>query len=104
MSDIENITNIIVHTVKPERVYLFGSYADGIPNASSDYDFYVVVPDDGERPSVLTEIIYHALYGKTGSKPVDVLVKCYSDFESRKTLPTIEREVIRKGVLLYGAS
>ena len=103
-TDIENIMNIIVQTVMPERIYLFGSYASGIPNADSDYDFYVVVPDDSERPPLLTERIYNALYKQTGKKPVDILVKHLSDFESRKTLPTIEREVFTKGVVLYGNS
>ena len=99
--NIENITNIIVQTVMPERVYLFGSYADGAPTTDSDYDFYVVVPDNGERPLLLTERIHNALFTKTGGKPVDILVKRTSDFESRKSLPTIEREVSTKGVLVY---
>jgi predicted nucleotidyltransferase len=94
--------NIIVQTATPERVYLFGSYANGTPNADSDYDFYVVVPDSSDRPLVLTERILQALYKKTDKKPVDILVMRFSDFENRKTLPTIEREVSTKGVLLYG--
>jgi len=104
MSNIENITNIIVQTVNPERVYLFGSYANGTPQADSDYDFYVVVPDGSERPGVITEKLYMALFSNTGGMPVDILVKRVSDFEGRKSLPTIEREVSTKGVLLYGTS
>jgi len=100
--EIENIKDIIVKTVAPERVYLFGSYAYGIPGPDSDYDFYVVVPDGSDRAATLTEDIYHALYKQTGDKPVDILVKHSSDFENRKALPTIEREVFTKGVMLYG--
>jgi len=103
-SEIDSITNIIVETVLPERVYLFGSYASGTQNVDSDYDFYVVVSDDSDRPLLLTERIYLALYKRTGNKPVDILVKRVSDFEGRTSLPTIEREVSTKGVLLYGAS
>jgi predicted nucleotidyltransferase len=101
-TDIENIKNIIIKTAMPERIYLFGSYASGTPHSASDYDLYVVVPDNSERPAKITESIYHALYKQTGKKPVDILVKHISDFESRKTLPTIEREVFTKGVMLYG--
>jgi len=104
MSDIDNITNIIVQTVNPERVYLFGSYVNGTPNSDSDYDFYVVVPDGCERLAAITEKLYMALYKKTNKKPVDILVKRVSDFENRKALPTIEREVFRNGVILYGNS
>ena len=102
MSNIEKITNIIIQTVNPERVYLFGSHANGMPNSESDYDFYVIIPDGSERPALITEKIYMALYKKTNKKPVDILVKNSSDFESRKVLPTIEREVFRNGVVLYG--
>ena len=102
--EIRNISDIIVRKVSPLRVYLFGSFADGTPHSDSDYDFYVVVPDNSDRPALLTENIYRALYKQTGGKPVDVLVKRYSDFEGRKTLPTIEREVFTKGVMLYGVS
>lgn len=102
--EIENIKNIIVQAVSPERIYLFGSFAYGTPHSDSDYDFYVIVPDSSDRPALLTENIYHALYKQTGSKPVDILVKRLSDFEGRKSLPTIEREVFTKGVMLYGTA
>ena len=102
MSNIENITNIIVQTVNPDRVYLFGSYANGTPDSDSDYDFYVVVPDGSERTALITEKLYMALYKKTNKKPIDILVKHTSYFESRKFLPTIEREVFRNGIMLYG--
>jgi predicted nucleotidyltransferase len=101
--EIEKIKNIIVETANPELIYLFGSYAYGTPNADSDYDFYVVVPDDSERPLLLTQSIYRALYHQTEyNKSVDILIKRLSDFEGRKSLPTIEREVYQKGVVLYG--
>jgi predicted nucleotidyltransferase len=99
--NIENIKNIILRTVDCEKLYLFGSYAYGTPNAESDYDFYVVVPD-GLRPNDVTDSIYHALYRKTNSKAVDILVKKSSDFEGRKSLHTLENEVYQKGVMLYG--
>jgi len=100
--EIENIKDIIVKTAAPERVYLFGSYAYGVPRPDSDYDFYVIVPDGSDRPSTTMENIYQALYKKTGNKSVDILVKYSSDFAGRKALPTIEREVYTKGVMLYG--
>lgn len=32
--------------LSPERVVLFGSYANGVPHADSDIDLYVVTDDD----------------------------------------------------------
>jgi len=100
--DIEKIRDIILRSVECEKLYLFGSHAYGTPGEESDYDFYVVVSDNGVRPSEATDVIYHALYKKTNKKPVDVLVKRASDFERRRSLPTLENEIARKGVLLYG--
>ena len=99
--DIENIKNIILQTVKCEKIYLFGSYAYGTPNEDSDYDFYVVVPDNGIRPLEAAQNIHLALFGKTNKKPVDILAKRHSDFEKRKNLITLENEVYNKGVMLY---
>ena len=100
--EIDVIRDIIVRTAAPERVYLFGSYAYGTPDQDSDYDFYVLVPDSVKSPGMVTDDIYRALYKKTNQKPVDILVKRTTDFEKRKHLPTMEREVYTKGVILYG--
>ena len=99
--DIENIKNIILQTVKCEKIYLFGSYAYGTPNKDSDYDFYVVVPDDGIRPLEVMQNVSLALIGKSDRKAVDILAKRHSDFERRKNMITLEREVYNKGVVLY---
>ena len=100
--DIEKIRDIILRSVDCEKLYLFGSHAYGTPGEGSDYDFYVIVSDDGIRPGEAADVIYHALYKKTNRKPVDVLVKRASDFERRRGMPTLENEIFRKGVLLYG--
>lgn len=48
-NEIKAIKNRICLTVMPKRIYLFGSFAKDIYNEDSDYDFYVVVPDDAEN-------------------------------------------------------
>lgn len=102
--DIETIKDIILQVTPCERIYLFGSYAYGTPHEDSDYDFYVVIPNEGVRPIDASGDIYCALHGKTPyRKPVDILVKEYSEFEHRKVLPTLEKEVANKGVVLYEA-
>jgi predicted nucleotidyltransferase len=40
---IQEVTAIIVEEIRPERVFLFGSYAFGIPDKNSDVDFIVIV-------------------------------------------------------------
>jgi predicted nucleotidyltransferase len=102
ISELEQIKQIILNTVKTDSIYLFGSYAYGTPTPDSDFDLYVVIPDDGGiRPIEAMQIIGGALY-KEQKKPIDILVSRTSDFQQRKLLPTIERTVARDGVRLYG--
>ncbi|GHT57798.1 hypothetical protein FACS1894109_10730 [Spirochaetia bacterium] len=99
---ITAIKDIIIQTIPVEQVYLFGSYAYGVPNADSDLDFYVILKDDAPYKEIDAEdIIRHALYGKK-SMPTDILVIKKSRFDYRRTATTLEREVATKGVLLYG--
>jgi predicted nucleotidyltransferase len=100
-SELDSIKTTILKTVPVNKIYLFGSYAYGEPNRDSDFDIYVVIPDDGIRPLEAMQKIGFALYsGK--SRPVDIIVGKESRFEQRKLLPTIERTIAREGVVLYG--
>lgn len=100
IKELENIKQIILTTVKPDSIYLFGSYAYGTPSEDSDFDLYVVIPDNSLRPIEAMQIIGRALY-KEQKKPVDILVSRTSEFQQRKLLPTIERTIARDGVMLY---
>lgn len=40
---IEEVTNIIVEEIQPEKVFLFGSYASGKADKNSDLDIIVVI-------------------------------------------------------------
>ena len=46
LDTIKYLVKCIVDKIYPLRVYLFGSFAVGKNNANSDYDFYVIMPDD----------------------------------------------------------
>lgn len=101
IDELENIKQIILNTVKTNSIYLFGSYASGTPSEDSDFDLYVVIPDDSIRPIEAMQILGGALY-KEQKKPIDILVSRVSDFNQRKLLPTIERTIVRDGIMLYG--
>lgn len=101
LDELENIKRIILNTIKTEAIYLFGSYAYGTPLEESDYDIYIVIPDDGPRPVEAMQIVGKAIYQEQ-KKAIDILVNKSSVFHQRKNLPTIERTIARDGVLLYG--
>ena len=104
--DILNIKNSIIKTVGDdcEKIILFGSHAYGTPKESSDYDIFVVLKDNSEKPILVLQKIYGGLAQNSNYKAVDILANYRSRFEARSQLPTIERTIIQKGVVLYDRS
>jgi predicted nucleotidyltransferase len=84
-----------------EKIILFGSYAYGTPGKDSDYDIFVVLKDGTEKPVVVLQNIYSGLAHNPNYKAVDILANYKSRFEERSKLPTIERTIVKKGVILY---
>jgi predicted nucleotidyltransferase len=91
---------IIDGEVTELKIILFGSHAHGTPGKNSDYDFYVVLKDGGEKPIFVLQNIYRQMCD-TGYKPVDVLADYRSQFDWRSSQPTIERTISNTGVVLY---
>ena len=100
--EIIAIKDSILSTVgnECEKIFLFGSYAYGVPRKDSDYDFYVVLKDGAENPLLVMQKIYRYMCD-TNYVPVDVLANYKSLFERRSSQPTIERTIAREGVVLY---
>ena len=87
-----------------ERIILFGSHAYGSPKEDSDFDVFVVLKDNTEKPILVLQKIYGQLAQNPDYKSVDVLANYRSRFETRSKLPTIERTIAQKGVVLYDRS
>lgn len=99
--EINTIKDKIRMAVMPKKIYLFGSFAKDTYTEDSDYDFYIVVPDDaGDRISI-SQKAYKSLRG-VRKRPVDIVVGYESSFEKRARENTLERIVKKEGVLLYG--
>jgi len=84
-----------------ERIILFGSHAYGTPGEGSDYDIFVVLKDDTEKPILVLQNIYGGLAQNSNYKRVDILANYKSRFEARSKLPTIERTIAQKGIIIY---
>lgn len=102
MQEIEELKKCFVEKIAPQQIYLFGSYADGSYDENSDFDFYIVVKDDITDIPEVTAEAYRAIR-RVKTKPVDIVIGTRSRFDQRKTIPSVENEVFRKGVLLYGS-
>lgn len=99
--EIQQITELIKQTVPVERIYLFGSYAYGEPHEHSDYDFFVVLPDESMRTLEVTQAIHWAIAQTPLRMPVDVLASHTNRFDEMKRFNTLERKITRDGRLLY---
>jgi len=102
--EIHNITDAIRREISVERIYLFGSHANGTSKEGSDYDFFVLLPDDGLRPLDAALKARRALSAINRKTPVDILTDYLSRFEERKHLNTLESRVWSEGVVLYERS
>jgi len=97
------IKDVILDTVGGicEKIILFGSHAYGTPREGSDYDFFIVLKDDSEKPILALQKIYRSLAKKPMSVPVDLLANYKSRFEYRSTQATMERRIANEGIILY---
>jgi uncharacterized protein len=99
--ELDTLIEVIKNRMKISEIYLFGSYAYGNPIAESDFDLYVVIPDDSIRPLIAMQQLGLAIspYQK---RSVDLLVGSKSSFNKKKDIPScIENEISRKGIKLY---
>ena len=99
--EIQRIADTIREAVPAEKIYLFGSHAYGTPNEDSDYDFFVVLPDDGMKPLDAMIQARLSLIDLNKKTPVDILANYRSRFLDRSQYNTLERKVANEGVILY---
>ena len=100
-NEIIKITEAIKSAIDVERIYLFGSYANGKTTEDSDYDFFVLIPDDGIKPLDAMREARLSLISLNRTTPIDILADYKTRFEQRSKLNTLERNVVNEGVVIY---
>ena len=89
----------IIGTLKPERIYLFGSYAHGNPTPDSDVDLLVIMDTDAPNNDRSWEVSRLLL---PRSFPVDILVRTPQEMElALKKGDFFIQEILSNGTLLY---
>jgi len=101
-AEIDKLKDLIVNAVPVEQIYLFGSYAYGMPHKDSDLDFYVVLKDEAEMRELDASIKIMNAICDVKTMPVDIISTKKSRYLWLKNGPTMERKIAREGILLYG--
>lgn len=100
---IQEAAQKLVEAYNPTTIYLFGSYAWGQPNADSDLDFMIILPND---IAITRELRVKSSYALWDVKiATDVLFKHLLNFEQRAAHPsTLEHKIKTEGIVVYGNS
>jgi len=102
--EITKIKNALIDALPIERLYLFGSHAYGEPTEDSDYDFYVLISNDGIKPLDAKIKARRSLSEIDRSRDTDILADYQDRFEERSKYNTLERKIANEGVVLYERS
>lgn len=97
---INEVVEKIVLNVNPEKVILFGSYAQGNPNEDSDVDILVVKTMDIPRHKRTREI---RKYLRGMKVPIDLLVYSQEEIDEWKgNRHAFINKALENGKVLYG--
>jgi len=99
-TDIATIRDSILKFVPARCIYLFGSYAYGVPTEDSDIDIFVVTPDDTKDFIWLNADIVGDL-GRKKIFSIDLSFDTESSFHERRLKRKFERIIHQKGRILY---
>jgi predicted nucleotidyltransferase len=99
---IQDIVQRIVAGYAPQKIILFGSYADGTPDEDSDIDLLIVKNTD-KRPIERWMEVKRLLRDRDRRAAVSPLVYTPSELERRLAIKDFFiQEVLEKGQVLYG--
>jgi uncharacterized protein len=98
---LSQVTQKLVASLQPEKIFLFGSYAYGEPNDDSDIDLLVIIPQSNEPSYRRARQAHKALRGIGISK--DILVMTRAEVDRKASLPnSLVAQVLCQGKVLYG--
>ena len=93
-SQIEAYCNVLAREFRPQKIILFGSYANGKPTKNSDVDLVVIMPFRGSDTKKVVKMLT-----RVGAPfPMDVLL-----WKPERTQRTdyFTREILTNGKVMY---
>ena len=100
MQQIQTLVDEIASGYKPEKIYLFGSYANGTPTADSDIDLFIV--KDTNTRKIERRIEVRKSFNKYPPVGLDIIVYTPSEFKKvENDVVNIALEAVKTGKLMY---
>ena len=98
---LNKIVDIIVRSVYPKKIILFGSRARGDNSEGSDYDIFIL-NDSNENERKITTRIYKQFYEEHINKEIDLVAASTEKMEKNLTTTGfIYKNVDEEGIVLY---
>lgn len=97
---VNEIVQRIADHIRPEKIILFGSRAQGKASSESDIDLLIVYAGPKSKREVKLEV--HGLFEHPRFS-MDLFVLTPEELETQKAIAnTLAREVTERGVVFYG--
>lgn len=98
-NQIQKLVNEIADGYQPEKIYLFGSYANGTPTYDSDIDLFIVKKTSKRRNERTVEVVAAI---KDYISAMDIIVYTPQELEIAMTyFMNIGKIAVTTGKLLY---
>jgi predicted nucleotidyltransferase len=99
--ELSRVVNMIVRTVFPQKILLFGSRAMDTAGKRSDYDIFIIVKN-GKNTRKMEKELYYLMAKEGIGLPVDLLVETEDKFERLKDNQyLIYNQVAKYGKAIY---
>lgn len=100
---IQAVVRRIVEGYAPDKIYLFGSYAYGVPTEDSDLDLLIIKQDAEAKRSARAVAIRLLLWG-ADVPPMDILIRTPAEMERAAGIfQSVETIAEQQGRLVYAA-
>ncbi len=97
--NLSEIVTKLKNHFKPEKVYLFGSHANGTATENSDYDLFLIVKNSGKDSIERMREARRILWDNPSA--IDVFIYTETEFsESKERFNSIAHTVATEGVEL----
>ena len=99
---LDEIVSIIVSSVEPDQIVLFGSYARGQNGSKSDIDL-LILKKNLKNAKNITDNLYMSFFNNKIKVPVDLIVVDYDKYNMLKNeIGYIYKTINTEGKLIYG--